>query len=93
MTVCAIGRHYIGMDQAPYFPAVAAKAKPKPLQFDEQLEHFLSNAPTVPEFQPIPLEELILEGPGAPRRALHAWVLGSVAVCLAILAVAVLSPS
>ena len=87
------------MDQAPYFPAALAKAKPKSLQFDEQLEHFLSNAPTVPEFQPIPLEEpsayeqLILEGPGAPRRALHAWVLGSVAVCLAILAVAVLSPS
>jgi hypothetical protein len=84
------------MDQAPYFPAVTAigaKPKSKPLQFDAELEHFLSNAPTVPEFQPIPLEELILEGPGAPRRALHAWVLGSVAVCLAILAVAVLSPS
>ena len=73
----------------PYFRApLLGKAE---ATFDRQTEHFLSNAPTQPELEPIPLE-ILLADPRTPRRELQAWVFAAVAVCLAILAIAVLTP-
>lgn len=75
----------------PYFPVIAV-AKPPDPKFDRQTEFFLSNAPTAPEFEPIPLE-VLLAVPAQPRRNLYAWVVAAVGACLAILAIAVLAPS
>lgn len=71
----------------PFFPVVPVG----PLRFDRETEHFLSNAPTLPELEPLPLEVLLAD-PATPRRQLQAWVFAAVATCLAILAVAFLSP-
>jgi hypothetical protein len=50
--------------------------------FDPKTELFLSNAPTVPEFEPLELE---LE------RALGLWVIGAMILCASLLLASALS--
>lgn len=54
--------------------------------FDPQTELFLSNAPTLPELEPVgPIELSGLATAHAPRRTLGAWVIGTMIICASIL--------
>lgn len=53
--------------------------------FDDTTELFLSNAPTVPDFEPMGDR-----APWRPRPAMAAWVVGAMLVCATILATAFL---
>jgi hypothetical protein len=53
----------------------------EPEAFDPETELFLSNAPTLPEFEPLPLE---LAPPR--RRTLGLWVIVAMILCASILA-------
>jgi hypothetical protein len=63
--------------------------------FDPETELFLSNAPTVPELEPLELEVELALGLGlAPpprRRALGLWVIGAMILCALLLLASALS--
>jgi hypothetical protein len=54
----------------------------EPEAFDPETELFLSNAPTLPEFEPLPLEL----APLPRRRTLGLWVIVAMILCASILA-------